>query len=64
MLSLEASALTVCMLLAVPERHRVSMLWLEWVGETGTFIPYQPRGSVACRPFPFPLPMPGMANVK
>lgn len=40
------------------------MLWLEWVGETGSFIPYQERGSVACRPFPFPLPMPGMSDVK
>lgn len=40
------------------------MLWLEWVAQSGTFIPYQPRGSVTCRPFPFPLPMPGMSNVK
>lgn len=49
---------------AVPEKQRVSMLWLEWVIQSGQIIPYQPRGSVACRPFPYALPLPGMADIR
>ena len=49
---------------AVPEKQRVSMLWLEWVTESGRIIPYQQRGSVACRPFPYTLPLPGMSNIR
>ncbi|KAL0048805.1 hypothetical protein WJX82_011551 [Trebouxia sp. C0006] len=49
---------------SVPEKQRVSMLWLEWVIQSGSIIPYQPRGSVACRPFPYSLPLPGMTNIR
>ena len=49
---------------AVPEKQRVSMLWLEWVIASGRIVPYQARGSVACRPFPFPLPLPGMSDIR
>ncbi len=51
-------------LFAVPEKQRVSMLWLEWVIQSGSIIPYQPRGSVACRPFPYSLPLSGMTNIR
>ncbi|DBA89074.1 hypothetical protein WJX77_001689 [Trebouxia sp. C0004] len=49
---------------SVPEKQRVSMLWLEWVIQSGQIIPYQPRGSVACRPFPYSLPLPGMTDIR
>lgn len=49
---------------SVPEKQRVSMLWLEWVIQSGRMIPFQPRGSVACRPFPFALPLPGMSDIR
>lgn len=40
------------------------MLWLEWVIQSGRMIDFQLRGSVACRPFPFALPLPGLANIR
>ncbi|KAL3155606.1 hypothetical protein ABBQ38_010860 [Trebouxia sp. C0009 RCD-2024] len=49
---------------SVPEKHRVSMLWLEWVIQSGRIIDFQHRGSVACRPFPFALPLPGMSDIR
>ena len=40
------------------------MLWLEWVIQSGRMIDFQVRGSVACRPFPFALPLSGMSNIR
>ena len=49
---------------AVPEKNRVSMLWLEWVIQAGRIIDFRQRGSVACRPFPYALPLDGMSNIR
>lgn len=42
----------------------MSMLWLEWVVQSGCIIDFRQRGSVACRPFPYALPLDGMSNIR
>ena len=49
---------------AVAENNRVSMLWLEWVVQSGCIIDFRQRGSVACRPFPYALPLDGMSDIR
>ena len=42
---------------AVPEKMRVTMVWLEWTATTGQHKPHLPPAYMACRPLQHPVPI-------
>ena len=51
-------------LYAVPEARRVTPYWVELSIDVGSPVTQLGKDRVTCKPLPYPLPLPGMADVK
>lgn len=49
---------------AVPDFNRITPYWVELSIDCGAPVKQLGRDRVTCKPLPFQLPMPGMADVK